>query len=250
MAIDEEACKSAFAGEQVVVARVEPPLAQVVADGEELAVRVVEHREVGMLPHLARDVGVEPEPCEEFDAARAGLPDALGDSRGPEPDGGVLASTGELVEARERAAESLGKPGQARYEREQGSERRIGLRRHGDLDGGIRPRSQRAEEGERLGDGTPHVGERCLERLERRRRDAHVLDFARYSRRTLVRCCVDYACIAPSSPTVSAASASIRVNCEDHSPRLSGSSASSIARASPSSASRNSPTACGGPNPS
>ena len=115
----EEAREAALAREHVVVARVEPALVQVVADREELAVRVEEHREVGVLPHLACDVGVEAQPREQFDAARARHPGHVSApcrelGRPAQCAGRLLARAVERVE---RVAESLGEADEARHAR-------------------------------------------------------------------------------------------------------------------------------------
>ena len=66
----QEAREPALRGEHVVEGAVESALGGVVADREEESLRVEQHPEVGVLPHLARDVRVETQTGEKLDAER------------------------------------------------------------------------------------------------------------------------------------------------------------------------------------
>ncbi len=118
----EEAGQAALAREQVVVGRVKAALGRVVADGEELAAGVVEHREVGVLPHLAGDVGDEAQRREQLRGGGLGVVERF--SGAPRPRRDLLAG-GRVVAhrvARQRGqgGADLGQPlGQAHEAREE-----------------------------------------------------------------------------------------------------------------------------------
>ena len=174
----EEARQATFARQQVVVAVVEPALVEVVADREQVAVLVVEHREVRVLPHLACDVGRESQSRQQLDARPGATP------RSPSSD---LASPiprppGACADVRRRQRVELVErlrpaPRRARQARARSSKQRLQRRRCRGLPAGAsaserRPRSEPAEQLERLGDGASHVADGRRELLERRDRNA------------------------------------------------------------------------------
>ena len=169
----EEAREAALACEQVVVARVEPALVQVVADREELAMRVEEDREVGVLPHLARDLGSEAQPREQFDCGADGR---CGSSRRASPPSSSpprrpLAMTSS---ARECLREALGESHQARDASEQRLERGVLARAGRGVRDELRPRHVLVEQRLGLANRGDHVRDGELQPLTRRRRNARL----------------------------------------------------------------------------
>ncbi len=159
----EEAREATLAGEQVVVAGVEAALVEVVADREELAVGVEQHCEVGVLPHLACDVGRKPQAREQLDRRRPSGSDTLRDLDRPRVRGVVLVGIG--VECCQRLAQTLGKTDETGDTRGERLERRLVAQLSGHVGDELRPRCVLGEHGEWLTNRRDRVRDRIGETL-------------------------------------------------------------------------------------
>ena len=156
----EEAGDPALAREKIVIAGVEATLAEVVSDGEELTVRVEEHREIGMLPDLARYIGVEAQAREQFDGRRPRVADSVGHGFGPRLRARIIRRRDHEVEGCERAGQAFRESHEAGDKRKQ----RCELCDIADARGGLgdqqRPRGVLAEQLDRIRNRPVDVGDR------------------------------------------------------------------------------------------